>query len=166
MLVSPHRSGGESVAVSTLDLIEHRLDRAAEACGREGGRLTDIRRQVLALVLRSGEPVGAYALLDQLKAEKANATPATIYRALDFLQAHGLIHKVERLNAFVGCVDAGEHHHHAVQFLICRHCGSVTEMEDAGIAEAVERAAARTDFRPSLATVEVEGTCATCAASH
>jgi Fur family zinc uptake transcriptional regulator len=147
------------------DPIEHRLERAAEACAEEGGRLTDIRRQVLALVLRSGEPVGAYTLLDQLKAKKANATPATIYRALEFLQAHGLIHRLERLNAFIGCADAGEHHHHAVQFLICRTCGSVAEMEDFGIAEAVARAAERTGFRPALATVEVEGTCAACAAA-
>ncbi len=151
--------------VTNRDLIEDRLARAAEACGREGGRLTDIRRQVLALVLRSGEPIGAYSLLDRLKAEKANATPATIYRALDFLQAHGLIHKVERLNAFIGCADTGEHHHHAVQFLICRGCGSVTEMEDPGITDAVERAAERTGFRPARATVEVEGTCAACAAA-
>lgn len=146
-------------------LLEHRLDRAAEACAREGARLTDIRRQVLALVLRSSEPVGAYALLDLLKADKANATPATIYRALEFLQAHGLIHKLERLNAFIGCADAGEHHHHAVQFLICRSCGSVAEMENQGIADAVERAAERTGFRPARATVEIEGTCAACIAA-
>ncbi len=148
--------------------IEERLDRAAEMCGRAGARLTDIRRQVLALVLRSGEPIGAYALLDRLKADKANATPATVYRALEFLQAHGLIHRLERLNAFIGCTDVGDHHHHhhhAVQFLICRTCGSVAEMEDTGIAGAVESAAERTGFRPARATVEVEGTCAGCAAT-
>jgi Fur family zinc uptake transcriptional regulator len=157
-------SGGDGVAGSLRDPIERRLDRAAAACGRDGGRLTEIRRQVLALVLRAREPIGAYTLLDRLKAEKANATPATIYRALDFLQGHGLIHKVERLNAFIGCADAGEPHHHAVQFLICRACGAVAEMEDSGIADAVERAAERTGFRPARATVEVEGTCAACAA--
>ncbi len=150
------------MAVDMADPIEHRLDRAASACAREGARLTDIRRQVLALVLGSREPLGAYTLLDRLKAEKANATPATVYRALDFLQEHGLIHKVERLNAFIGCADDSEPHHHAVQFLICRACGTVTEMEDAGIAASVERAAGLTGFRPAHAIVEVEGTCAAC----
>ncbi len=144
--------------------LDPRLDRAAEACAREGARLTAIRRQVLALVLGSREPLGAYALLDLLKAQKANATPATVYRALDFLQDHGLIHKVERLNAFIGCADAGEPHHHAVQFLICRTCGAVAEMEDAGIAAAVACAAKTTGFRPVHATVEVEGTCSRCCA--
>jgi Fur family zinc uptake transcriptional regulator len=154
------------VAGDTREAIGRRLERAAEVCAREGGRLTEIRRQVLALVLRSGEPLGAYALLDQLRAEKANATPATIYRALDFLQEHGLIHKVERLNAFVGCVEAGEHPHHAVQFLICRSCGAVAEMEDAGITASVQRAAELSGFRPAHATVEVEGTCAACVAAR
>jgi Fur family zinc uptake transcriptional regulator len=144
--------------------IAQRLDRAAEACAREGGKLTEIRRQVLALVLGSREPVGAYALLDRLKADRANATPATIYRALDFLQEHGLIHKVERLNAFIGCTDEGEHQHHEVQFLICRICGTVTEMEDAEISASLVRAAGRTGFRPAHAMVEVEGTCAACVA--
>ncbi len=148
----------------TTAALQPRLDRAAEACARDGARLTAIRRQVLALVLGAREPLGAYALLDQLKAQKANATPATVYRALDFLQDHGLIHKVERLNAFIGCTDAGEPHHHAVQFLICRGCGGVAEMEDAGITAAVARAAEQTGFRPAHATVEVEGTCEACAA--
>ncbi len=143
---------------------EHRLDRAAEACARAGGRLTEIRRRVLGLILASPEPVGAYALLDRLKAEKGNATPVTVYRALGFLQEHGLVHKVERLNAFIGCTEEGEHAHrgHAVQFLICRVCGTVVEMEDAGIAAAIAHAAARAGFSPSRATVEVEGRCAAC----
>ncbi len=143
-----------------------RLERAAELCARQGGRLTEIRRDVLSLVLASNEPLGAYTLLDRLKAAKANATPATVYRALYFLQEQGLIHKVERLNAFVGCTDAGEHaHHDAVQFLICDACGAVTEMEDQGIAASVARAAAQSGFRPVRATVEVQGTCAVCAAA-
>lgn len=141
-----------------------RLDRAAEACARAGARLTDIRRRVLGLILASPEPMGAYALLDRLKAEKDNATPVTVYRALGFLQEHGLVHKVERLNAFIGCTEQGDHapHGHAVQFLICRACGTVAEMEDAEIAASVRHAAARTGFVPAHATVEVEGTCANC----
>lgn len=150
----------------TREPLEHRLDRAAAACARGGARLTDIRRQVLALVLGADEPVGAYTLLDRLKAAKANATPATIYRALEFLEAQGLIHKVERLNAFIGCIDAGEHRHHAVQFLICRTCGAVAEVEDAGIAAAVAHAARSVGFHPVRATVEVEGACADCASRH
>ncbi len=147
------------------DRIARQLDQAGEACAARGGRLTDIRRSVLALIIGSGGPVGAYALLDQLKAERANAAPVTVYRALDFLMENGLIHKIERLNAFVACTESGdhEHHEHSVQFLICRKCGTVAEMEDHGIAAAVSKAAGKTGFRPDHATVEVEGTCGSCA---
>lgn len=143
------------------------LDRAADGCARRGARLTEIRRRVLALVIDGRGPQGAYALLDRLKAERANATPVTVYRALDFLLEHGLIHKIERLNAFIACTDGGEHTHHAhaAQFLICRSCGTVAELEDSSIAEAINRAAGQTGFRPDRATIEVEGSCAACAAA-
>ncbi len=106
-------------------------------------------------------------MLVRLKAERANAAPVTVYRALDFLQENGLIHKIERLNAFVACTEKGERHHHehSVPFLICRKCGTVAEMEDTGIARAVPHAAGQTGFRPDHATVEVEGTCGSCMAA-
>ncbi|RYY17602.1 MAG: transcriptional repressor [Alphaproteobacteria bacterium] len=139
------------------------LDQAAEACARHGARLTEIRRRVLGLIIESRGPLGAYALLDRLKAERGNATPVTVYRALDFLLEHGLVHKIERLNAFIACSDQGPHEHtHAAQFLICRLCGTVAELEDHSIAEAIASAANRTGFQPMRATIEVEGTCAAC----
>ena len=142
------------------------LDRAAQACAGRGARLTDVRRAVLSLIVENGTPLGAYALLDRLRAQKSNATPTTVYRALDFLMENGLIHKLERLNAFVACTDQGSHHHQAraVQFLICRKCGTVAEMEDPSIAQAISRAAGQTGFRPDGATIEVEGTCGRCSA--
>ena len=153
------------MTMQPADRIAQQLDQAAASCAAKGGRLTDIRRSVMALVIGAGRPVGAYTLLDRLKAERANAAPVTVYRALDFLRENGLIHRIERLNAFVACAESGEHEHHehSVQFLICRTCGTVAEMEDHGIAAAVSDAAGRTGFRPDHATVEVEGTCGSCA---
>ena len=104
------------------------LHDAEEACLRRGAKLTPLRRQVLELILEADAPVGAYALLDRLKAGRPGAAPHTVYRALDFLLEHGLIPKVERLNAFIGCSEAGHghvhDHGHPHQFLICRRCGT------------------------------------------
>ncbi len=141
--------------------IERRLDDAAQACARDGARFTDLRRHVLDLVLRAPGPVTAYALLDQLRATRRAAAPPTVYRALDFLQQQGLVHRVERLQAFIGC-DEGAAHSHAAQFLICRTCGAVDEVDDHAIADALGHAAAAKGFTPAHATVEVEGTCAAC----
>jgi Fur family zinc uptake transcriptional regulator len=141
-----------------------KLDRAQDLCSRRGQRLTDLRRQVLGLIIGAGAPIGAYELLDRLRAHRAGAAPPTVYRALDFLMAQGMIHRVERLSAFVSCFGDDEHEHHA-QFLICRGCGQVTEIGDDEVEAALARAAARTGFKIAGATVEAEGCCAACQAS-
>jgi Fur family zinc uptake transcriptional regulator len=144
--------------------LEDRLTRAEQICARRGARLTDIRRNVLRLIMESREPVGAYTLLDALRSRHGSGKPPTIYRALDFLLAQGLVHRVERLNAFVSCHDdAGHHHHHAAQFLICRVCGQVTEIEDLRAEDAVLAAARSMGFHADKVVVEVEGKCRECA---
>ena len=140
------------------------LNRAGAICHGRGARLTDLRRQVLGLILDGGSPTGAYDLLDQLRSTRHGAAPPTVYRALDFLLEQGLIHKLERLSAFVGCI-AEEDHDHAAQFLICRTCGRVTEIEDHRLAHALDEAARRLGFTVGKATIEAEGQCAACAAS-
>jgi Fur family zinc uptake transcriptional regulator len=136
------------------------LDQATQACTQAGAQMTELRRAVLRLILEAEGPVTAYVLLDRLKKTHKGAVPPTIYRALDFLMAQRLIHKLERLNAFVPCAETG--HQHVAQFLICRECGTVAEIEDRAAAKALEHAAARAGFRPRHAVVEVEGTCAAC----
>ncbi|MBR0649369.1 transcriptional repressor [Roseomonas terrae] len=148
---------------------ETALREAEAACQRRGATLTPLRRQVLGLVLEAEAPVGAYALLDRLKMSRPGAAPPTVYRALDFLLEQGLIHKLERLNAYVGCTDAGHAeghgHHHPHQFLICRRCGTTVEITDHGVAHAIEAAARRAGFAVASATVEIEGECARCASA-
>jgi Fur family zinc uptake transcriptional regulator len=149
--------------------LERALDRAAASCAGRGAQLTELRRQVLRLVLAAPHPVGAYALLDQLRAERPGAAPPTVYRALDFLQEQGLVHRVERLNAFVGCAGPEAHthcghgHDHPHQFLICNGCGATMEICDGQVAAAVTEAARVAGFVPIRTTVEVEGRCAACA---
>ncbi|MCA3338475.1 MAG: transcriptional repressor [Acetobacteraceae bacterium] len=146
------------------------LERAEALCQTRGVQLTPLRREVLRLVLEAEAPIGAYALLDQLKASRAKAAPPTVYRALDFLLEQGLIHRLERLNAFMGCAEAldghGHHHDHAHdhphQFLICRGCGATREISDHGVAEAISAAAAKAGFSAARSTVEIEGYCGKC----
>jgi Fur family zinc uptake transcriptional regulator len=144
------------------------LERAEALCQMRGVQLTPLRRDVLRLVLEAEAPIGAYALLDQLKASRAKAAPPTVYRALDFLLEQGLIHRLERLNAFMGCNEAleGHHHDHAHdhphQFLICRGCGVTREISDHAVAEAISAAAAKAGFSAARSTVEIEGYCGKC----
>jgi Fur family zinc uptake transcriptional regulator len=138
------------------------LHRADAICTARRVRLTELRREVLGLILDLQAPAGAYEVLDRLRAIRQGAAPPTVYRALDFLLEQGLIHRVERLSAFVGCIAYDSDH--AAQFLICRSCGRVTEIEDHGLAVALAKAAGRLGFSLGKATIEAEGQCAECAA--
>ncbi|MDA8050153.1 MAG: transcriptional repressor [Rhodospirillales bacterium] len=139
-----------------------RLDAAALSCAREGVALTNLRRQVLGLILEAGGPLTAYQLLDRLKKTRKQAVPPTIYRALDFLMARRLIHKIESLNAFIPCIEP-THATHQAQFLICQSCGTVIELEDHAVSRALGQATARRGFHVTHALVEVTGECAACA---
>jgi Fur family zinc uptake transcriptional regulator len=152
---------------------ESLLDQAEAICERRGANLTELRRHVLGLVLDAASPTGAYDLLDRLRQTRRGAAPPTVYRALDFLLEQGLIHRVERLSAFVGCVAGctadpdGESHAHAAQFLICRVCGRVVEMQDHQVSTVLARAAKHAGYSVLNATIEAEGLCSTCrAAAH
>lgn len=148
------------------------LTQAEAICEHRGVKLTEQRRHVLGMVLDSAAPLGAYELLDRLRQTKPAAAPPTVYRALDFLLQQGLIHRIERLSAFVGCVTActghapAEAHAHAAQFLICRICGRVIELQSEAVAAVLAQAAKTTGFSISSATIEAEGLCNACGANQ
>lgn len=137
---------------------------AAESrCARLGVRLTDLRRRVLELVWSSHKPITAYELLDMLRQDHRSAAPPTVYRALDFLLEHGLIHRIEVLNAFIGCPDP--EHAHRGMFLICNQCRRVDEVpESAPFRRAIRQEAERLHFAVRATMVEVIGLCADCSA--
>jgi Fur family zinc uptake transcriptional regulator len=138
------------------------LSAAEKLCAERGEQLTALRRRVLELVWAGHKPVGAYQVLDALRADGRSAAPPTVYRALDFLLAQGLVHRVESLNAFIGCPHPGAAH--ATQFLICKDCGTAVELDDPRIDAAIDGTAAKLGFAVAARTVEIAGTCADCRA--
>ena len=147
--------------------IDAALDQAAALCARRGARLTRLRRRVLELVWRGHSAVKAYELLGELGHDGGAAKPPTVYRALDFLIAHGLVHRLESLNAYVGCPRPGAPHDG--QFLICGSCGTVREFTAPAVQGAIAREAASLGFAVGQQTIEVHGVCESCrppAVSH
>ena len=147
-----NHSGCQAAALSTAERL----------CALRGARLTPLRRQVLELVWRSHDPVGAYAILDALKRERRRAAPPTVYRALEFLTEQGLVHRIESLNAYLGCADP--EHGHATQFFICTRCGAATELHDRRVQGAIGENARGLGFQVRNVVVEAIGLCPACAA--
>lgn len=140
--------------------VRRALRRAEAVCARDGLRLTSIRRSVLELVWRARRPAKAYDLLKKLDA--GFAAPPTVYRALDFLQKHGFVHKLNAQNAYVGCAHPARKPPHWCILIQCAACGVVGECCDDKTAAAVQRLVRRNGFLPAGAALEIEGQCADC----
>lgn len=141
--------------------IERAVGAAEKICAQNGVRLTDLRRRVLELVWQSHKPVTAYDLLDRLRSEKDNAAPPTVYRALDFLREQGLVHRLDSLNAFLGCDHPDGRH--CGGFLICTGCHAVDEIRDnSAFRAAIAGEAMARDFEITSSMVEILGHCADC----
>lgn len=139
------------------------IETAERVCRARGLRFTRLRKRVLELVWNSHRPVGAYDILEQLGGDGRKAAPPTVYRALDFLIEAGLVHRLDSLNAFIGCPDPQRSH--TGQFLICRRCRSVAELDDHDIVAVVERKAAELGFRATHQMLEIQGLCRSCSGS-
>ena len=140
--------------------IEDALEAADAVCAKRGARLTPTRRRVLELIWREHKPVGAYDLLHVLQQERRGAAPPTVYRALDFLQEQGLIHRIEFLNAYMGCDDP--ENPHVGHFLVCRLCGNAFELADPRIEATIAESSEALGFVAEQSMVEVKGVCTEC----
>jgi Fur family zinc uptake transcriptional regulator len=143
--------------------LPHLVAEAEAICRQRGVRLTEQRRAVFEALVRHGHPVGAYDLIEMLRpAEGRGPAPIAIYRALDFLQQNGLIHRLELLNAFIAC----PHQHSSnepVAFLICEECRHVDEATSGEIQGAIEAISRPRGFTVSRQVIELLGRCAACA---
>ncbi|MBD3617894.1 MAG: transcriptional repressor [Chromatiales bacterium] len=145
-------------------LVAAHLARAESVCAASGARLTPLRRRVLELVIRSGRPVGAYELLDQLRAAGHRGAPPTVYRALEFLQQQGLVHRIAMANAYVACSHPGDEH--PALIFVCTECGNALELEETQLKASVAARAAAVGFRVPGQPIEVAGTCPLCQEAH
>jgi Fur family zinc uptake transcriptional regulator len=153
---------------STQSLSEHNHNNCAsqalltaeQLCVKRGVLLTPARHKVLELIWASHKAVKAYELLDQLKPLQKAAKPATIYRALDFLIEQGLIHRVESLNAFVGCHCSGSQHEQLL--LICKHCEEVEERSAKEVMSALAQETTQAGFTVHSKAIEIHGICKKC----
>ncbi len=141
--------------------IKTALARAEDLCLQRGSRLTGLRKQVLTCLWQSHQASGAYDILARInQTATKKLAPLSVYRALEFLVSEGLAHRIESLNAFIGCPhpEAG----HALQFLVCTSCHLVIELEDSAIDKALASAATRQQFTRARTVVEVVGQCRAC----
>ena len=136
------------------------LARAETVCAEKRLKFTPWRRRVFEELAASVSPAGAYDLVERLGRER-RVSPISIYRALDFLIAAGLIHRIAARNTYLPC-----HHDHppgeTTVFLVCTRCGGVDEVSSCELGQSLEGTAAEVGFQTRSRAVELEGECSAC----
>ncbi|WP_298012805.1 Fur family transcriptional regulator [uncultured Castellaniella sp.] len=140
--------------------IAQRLRTAEQLCAQRGSRLTPLRRLVLETLLRHSGSLKAYELLDALRTAQPGAAPPTVYRALDFLTEQGLIHRLDAINAWTACTDAGGKPHDLL--IVCTRCGSVAELSDPALSRRLADCVAQAGFVLDGHETELRAVCTRC----
>ncbi len=141
--------------------IKNALDRAETVSHERDIRLTPIRKKVLELIWQSHKPIKAYDLLAQLSTDGHIEKPPTVYRALQFLMENHLIHRIESCNGYIGC--EFDHEETDSKFFICDHCNEVEELREPRLNQVLSDTSRKRGFIPNQFTLEIHGTCASCA---
>ena len=110
--------------------LKRTLGAAEQNCRASGARLTEKRKSVLTILLRSKIPLSAYEIAEQYNRDHGQPIPAmSVYRMLDFLAEENLVHKLNSENKYLACAHiACNNRHETPQFLICGHCSKVREI--------------------------------------
>jgi len=138
------------------------MDVARQAFEEKKLRFTDLRQQVFSEIAAIRGSIGAYEILDRLSEKGTRLAPISVYRSIDALMEAGVIHRLESKNAYFAC----RRHEHGRRgrpiFLVCEHCGGVTEAAAQDVFDRIREIAVEAGFKPKVKFVEVSGTCADC----
>ena len=141
------------------------LQRAEEICRSRGARLTDKRRQVLTGLLDSQKALSAYELTDYCRDELGYQLPAmSVYRILDFLESEDLVHRLNLAKKYVACSHiACDHEHELSQFLICKECYRVQEINiNKSVMDSLNQSVDVVGFSLSSQQLEFDCLCGDC----
>jgi len=141
------------------------MECAENICVKNGGRLTHKRKLLLSVLLHADRAMSAYQISDAYHQTYGQTIPAmSVYRILDFLVEHHLVHKLSSKNKYVACSEMqSKHEHHVAQFLVCDSCHRVEEIElDGALGQQVVFGALQSGFQPMQPQLEISGLCRDC----
>jgi Fur family ferric uptake transcriptional regulator len=145
----------------TPKTVETWSEHAAAALADAGHRASAPRREVIDAVATLGCSVTAREIADLLRERGSKVGLASVYRALELLDRHGLVQRFdvgEGTARYEPANPSGEHHHH----IVCDSCGTVEPFEDPGLERAIDGLAGKTDFTVAAHDVTLHGECPAC----
>lgn len=124
-------------------------------------KLTSLRKEVLYVLWCATKPLKAYDILNCLLKTKPNSTPPTVYRALVFFVASGIVHKIDSIQSYTLC-DEPQKHLPSEVLMVCGMCHDVIEVYDASVGPLLAKIADASHFHLRQDAIELKGTCQAC----
>lgn len=145
-------------------LAEHQafIQQAETISAQRNKRMTPIRKHVLSIIAAEERCMKAYEILDAMQEEFPNAKPATVYRALDFLEAEGFIHRLDALNGWTACNDIALDGHDHNLMIVCTQCGLVAEVDAPKLSHQLNELISNSGFKQNSLQTEIRATCVAC----
>ena len=131
-----------------------------QICEQRGITLTPLRHQILSILIQKQTGQTAYEILDQLKLKRPNAKAMTVYRVLNFLEEHHLIHKLAGKNTYSLCQHPGKAH--LPQLITCTSCHNTVEVIAPKLQRAIKNLLDEHQFTLSSRPIEIYGDCQGC----
>jgi Fur family ferric uptake transcriptional regulator len=136
-------------------------DSALKTLRTKSGRSGGARRLVVELLGEQDCCLSAQEIHDALRASGGRIGIASVYRALDGMDALGLIQRIDLgdgVSRYEPAYPDGDHHHH----LVCDDCGKVEPFEDPALESALERVAGGRGYSVAAHDVVLRGACEDC----
>ncbi|MBU2611862.1 MAG: transcriptional repressor [Chloroflexi bacterium] len=132
-------------------------DRLSQTLRRRGFRITPQRLAILQ-TLHDGGHLSPTQVYERTRQAMPGMTEATVYRTLEFLAGNGILLVADRGNGHLAYELSGESHHH----LICRACGSQTDIEPALLENAIRQMESKSGYRLNAGHLTFFGLCLQC----
>jgi len=136
-------------------------DHARAVLVQAGHQRGGARDAIIDVLAAQSCALSALEIEDRLRAGERHVGRASVYRALDLLQGHGLIARLDlgdSVSRFELVDPAGGHHHH----LVCDSCGSLVPFDDADLERSIDRLSRRLGFSAVGHEVVLRGDCGAC----
>lgn len=126
---------------------------------QQGYRLTRQRMLILEIIRDSGRHISADEIFSEVRRQSPDINLATVYRTLQWLQSAGLLRKIDVGKDRLEYEYARVHVHH---HLICRECGTTTEIDNHVVEKLQAHILEHYDFAADPDHLAFFGRCARC----
>ena len=127
-----------------------------------GLHATGARIAVLQILREEHLHATAETIREQVLDRYPALDPATVYRTLESLEAHGLAVRVELRERATRWAHVTANHHH----MVCKRCGALVELDDAPFRRLASDLRSVHGIQPDLQHMVLHGVCAACLESE